>query len=316
MGVLALVAFGVPEGVMTGIARMTGITSLLPPSSVSIVRVQASRWPQGPDALPNDVRQPLPAGTVMDRLRRLRERPPLLIETATIAIPAASEGLRIVTPSLSLRDMTIITNGAPLDIETETLNVTNATIRAFPAGETDVTGRDGGQVRILVHGTVRGLLTVDLGGQAGAPGTPGVQGQRGAAGGSGRPARSGASECIAPAGPGSDGRAGGAGGPGGDAGDGGRGGTLDLTGGNPLELAAQVQFVASGGKGGVPGAGGAGGKGGPGGRGGSPAGVCFGNGAAGQDGPVGTPGSAGAAGRDGVPGALHIHEIGAFSDPS
>lgn len=315
VGLFALFAFGVPDSVMVGIARVTGVMSLMPQSSVPIVRVQASRWPQGPEALPKDVRRPLPDGTAMDRLRMLRERPPLLIETATITIPAGSDGLRIVTPSLSLRDMTIITNGAPLDIETETLDVANSTIRAFAEGEKDVAGRDAGQVRIVVHGVMRGLLTVDLTGEAGAAGTPGIQGQRGTPGELGQPARSGATECLVPAGRGTDGKAGGPGSPGGDAHNGGRGGTLDLTGQNPLDLAAQVQFIASGGKGGAPGPGGAGGKGGPGGRGGSPAGVCFGNGAAGQDGPVGTPGPSGAAGQDGEPGVLRVHDLGAARDP-
>lgn len=305
---IAVVAFGVPDSVMTSLARLTGMSSLLPRTAVQIVRMQSSRWPQGPDALPDAVREPL-AGSGVSRMQTLRERPPLLMETATIVIPPGSAGLRIVTPSLSMRDVTIVTNGAPVEIETETLDVTNATIRAFAADSADADGRDGGTVRILVHRSMRGLLTVDLSGQAGAPGKAGTPGPAGDSGRQGPAARSAPTECLAPAGRGGDGQAGSAGGAGGDGKAGGTGGTLDIAGRNPLDIASQVQFAAAGGKGGAPGPGGPGGKGGPGGRGGLPAGVCFGDGPPGGDGPDGPRGATGAAGRSGEDGVLHIHDL-------
>lgn len=308
VALIALVAFGVPDSLMTGLARMTGMTSLLPRTAVQVVRMQSSRWPQGPEALPEAVREPL-AGSGVGRVQTLRERPPLLIETATIVVPPGGAGLRIVTPSLSMRDVTIITNGAPVEIETEALDVTNATIRAFATDSPDADGRDGGTVRILVHRAMRGLLTVDLSGQAGAPGKAGAPGQAGAPGAQGPAARSGPTECLAPAGRGGDGKAGGAGGAGDDGKAGGKGGTLDVAGRNPLGIASQVQFAASGGKGGAGGPGGSGGRGGPGGRGGLPAGVCFGDGPPGGDGPDGPRGAAGAAGRNGADGVLHIHDL-------
>lgn len=305
--VIAVIAFGVPDFIMARVAQLTGLNGLLPVAATVPVRVHASRWPQAFDVLPAEVREPLPPSRGVGRLRALRERPALLIETATLVMPPGSQTLRIVTPALTLRDATLVTNGGSLEIETETLDITNSAIRA---SATDVgAGQGGGKVAIIVHESVRGVLVVDLSGRAGAPGAAGSAGAAGTPGRTGERARSGPTQCQTPAERGGNGTAGAAGAAGGPGAKGSNGGTLEIAAADPLGIAGQVQFSAAGGVGGPGGPGGAGGSGGAAGFGGAPAGVCFGNAPAGQAGAPGPQGPAGKAGEAGAEGAMTIVDL-------
>ena len=304
--VIALALFGVPDSVRTQLAQFTGIAGLLPRTLSGSVRVQSSRWPQPVSVLPQDAQTPLPDISGVARLRSLRERPSLLIETATlVATPGAA--IRIVTPALTLRDATIITNGASLEIETETLDVANSAIRSSAAE--GGAGNAGGDVRLTVRGAMLGVLTVDLSGSPGAAGSAGVPGQAGTPGVPGDRARSGPTTCLAPAGRGGDGMAGGAGGAGRPGAAGKPGGTLTVIAADPIGITGQMQFTATGGAGGTGGFGGAGGVGGPAGPGGAPAGVCFGSGAPGLQGPRGPTGPMGASGPPGPDGDMKVKAL-------
>ena len=304
--VLAVAAFGLPDVFWSTLAQVTGVERLLPTGSAGTVRIHSSRWPQDTTVLPAAVRQPLEGTSRVARLRELRAHPAIQIETATLVIPPGSETVHIVTPSLTLRDATLVTNGATLDIETEHLDATNSIVRAF-SDDDGVGGRDGGTVRIVVRGTADGVLRIDLSGQAGVPGAAGPAGAPGRDGAGGAKARSGPIECLAASGRGDSGRQGGPGGIGSNGSNGGNGGTLELYAGP--KIADHIQFSAPGGQGGAGGPGGGGGSGGAGGRGGEPAGVCFGNGTAGTDGTQGLPGPRGAGGTGGNEGAMHINPV-------
>lgn len=310
---IAFIAYGAPDPLWRALAGLTGATNLLPPSESGTVRVHSSRWPQDFGVLPAEVRKPLSATDPVGRVRELRERPGVLVETATLVAPAGSERLTLVTPALTLRDATLVTNGADLEIETEKLDALNSTIRAFPAdaaGGGPERARNGGTVRITVRGTMNGILRVDLSGQAGAAGQAGGPVSPGTRGAPGDKARSGATECAAPAGRGRNGGPGGRGEPGGTGRDGGDGGSLDVFAADPAAASRTVLFSAPAGRGGPGGAGGAGGPGGAGGAGGDPAGVCFGSGPTGFDGPRGPAGPAGEPGRAGANGEMRVRPLG------
>ena len=194
---IALALFGIPDVVRTQLAQTTGVAGLLPRTLSGSVRVQSSRWPQAMSVLPEEALTPLPDVSGVARLRALRERPSLLIETATL-LATPGDAIRIVTPALTLRDATIITNGASLEIETETLDVANSTIRSSPVEGGASTA--GGDVRLTVRGAMLGVLTVDLSGSPAAAGVAGTQGQPGKPGAPGDRARSGPTTCLAPAG--------------------------------------------------------------------------------------------------------------------
>lgn len=306
------VIFGTPEFLAAAIAQATGSVGLLPEPNLEPERVQSSQWPQDWSALPPSVRAAISETGKVARLRALRQRPPVIIESATLAARNPGAPLVLATPRLVLRDATIVTDGADLTLEVEELEVRNSVVRSFPNGAKAAggPGRGAGTLRLVVHDGVRGVLRVDLSGEAGLPGNPGALGAAGAAGEKGPRARSERNECQTPAGPGVRGGPGGRGGKGGDGTKGGDGGALEIIAADPAAVAAHIDFEAHGGAGGPAGPGGAGGPGGPGGLGGDPAGVCFGDGPAGAPGAPGPTGETGKAGQDGREGAMRLERAG------
>ncbi|MFO1115856.1 MAG: hypothetical protein U1E28_09250 [Beijerinckiaceae bacterium] len=283
------------------LARVTGKGVFLPPVSAPEARVERSSWPQNAAVLPKSVAPPLVQTNEMMRIDELRQRPPLLIEGATVVFDGTAAA-RIATSTLTLRNATIVTGGADLEIEVETLVADNSEIRAFLLTDTSPpkgAGRDGGRVRLVVHGRIGGVLRVDLSGQAGARGATGKPGQPGQPGGPGADARAAGGLCQNPAAAGGAGTPGGAGGNGENGAPGGAGGQFTFITRDPAEAGRHVEFTAEGGRGGAGGAGGPGGEGGAGGIGGEPAGACIGQGA---PGPRGANGQAGLAGQNGAMG--------------
>lgn len=288
------------------LARMTDKPGFLPPPTSAIERVDRSNWPQSATKIPAALQAPLTAGSEMMRIDELRQRPALLVDGATLLFDPEKPA-RIATSKLTLRDSSLITRGADLEIEVETLVIANGEIRAFQRDERPPTkdaGRDAGKLRLRVHGKISGVLRVDLGGQPGAAGSPGRQGAAGAPGAKGADAVSAADHCVKPAAVGATGGPGGKGGDGGDGASGGTGGQFTIFAKNPSEAAGNIEFAAEGGRGGAAGPGGPGGEGGPGGTGGAPAGLCMGDGPTGQHGPTGATGQPGKPGANGAAGAL------------
>jgi hypothetical protein len=311
--VAATIAYGLPEPVLVALAESTGLRVLLPQATLDTVHVPSSKWTQSAEAIPTAAREALPDDvTGLRRLRALRLRPPLAVESTALSATAGGRPGSIVTPSLTLRDATIFTNGAPLTIEVETLDSRNGVLRAFPpeAAAERGPGRGGGTIRLVIHGAITGTLAVDLTGEAGAAGLAGATGAVGPAGDRGATARPTADGCAAPAGRGADGARGAAGGAGQDGAAGGNGGMLEILADDPAAVATHVTFVSAGGPGGTAGMGGKGGPGGPGGIGGGPAGLCFGDGAGGRAGPAGPAGLPGLPGRAGTGGSLQLRQAG------
>ena len=305
---VAGIAFGLPDPVMGLLAQATGRSDLLPAAHLPTVQIGPSRWTQDAGVLPEATRDPLPQSGRIGRLRAIRARPPLTLDTTTLAVPPGARVLRIIAPRLTLRDTTLVANGVDVEIETERLDIANATILAYPPETATAPGAGGGggRVRITMHGPLHGILRVDLSGQAGAPGTPGAAGLPGLAGDTGSKARSALTTCLVRAGRGGRGTSGAAGAHGGDGAAGGDGGRLEIVGLDEATARDAIRFTAMGGAGGAIGAGGAGGAGGPGGLGGDPTGICFGNGPAGPEGPPGAAGLPGQAGQSGVAGRLDV----------
>lgn len=315
---LALAALGsaawyrYPAFLARELARVTGKPGFLPLPSAPETRVGRSNWPQAASVLPKSVQAPLTQMNEMMRIDELRDRPPLMIEGATIVFDGKAPA-RIATSRLTLRSASLVTNGAELEIEVETLVSDNSEIRSFlltGAAPAKGAGADGGKVRLIVHGRQSGVLRVDLEGQAGAAGAPGRAGQNGAAGAKGADARSTGGQCQAPAGAGAQGGAGTAGGAGDNGAPGGGGGQFTFVARNMAEASRHIEFTAEGGRGGAAGAAGPGGEGGPGGLGGDPAGVCIGAGPAGPRGPNGQPGVAGQPGASGPAGSMRTMTLG------
>ncbi len=288
------------------LARMTGKPGFLPAGSTAIERIDRSNWPQSAAKVPAALQAPTVERSEMMRIDELRQRPALVVDGATLVFDA-DKPARIATSRLTLRDSALLTSGADLDIEVETLVIENGEIRAFQPNEkppAQGAGREAGKVRLRVHGKISGVLRVDLGGQAGAAGRPGRPGAPGAAGAKGADAVSAAERCVKPAAAGAAGGQGAKGSDGGDGASGGAGGQFTVFAKDPTEAASHVEFAAEGGRGGAAGAGGPGGEGGPGGAGGAPAGLCIGDGAAGPRGPAGPPGQPGKSGANGAGGAM------------
>jgi hypothetical protein len=294
------------------LARVTGKPGLLPPPSTAEARVDRSNWPQSAVVLPKTVQTPLSKTNEILRIDELRQRPALMIEGATLVFDSATPS-RVATSKLTLRSATLVTNGADLEIEAETLVSDNSEIRAFLLTDTAPAkgpGKDAGRVRLIVHGRETGVLRIDLSGQAGSAGAPGKPGQAGTAGGRGADARSVNGVCQAPAGAGGQGGPGNAGGAGENGEPGGAGGQFTLITKDAAEAARHIEFSAEGGRGGAAGPGGPGGEGGAGGPGGAPAGVCLGDGAAGPRGVNGQPGTAGQPGAMGPAGSMRMLTLG------
>lgn len=288
------------------LARATGKAGFLPPPSTAIERVDRSNWPQNASKIPESLQAPLTETGEIMRIDELRQRPALMIDGATIVFDP-DKPVRIAASKLTLRDSTLVTHGADLDIEVETLVIENGEVRAFRTSDkppAQGAGRDAGKLRLRVHGRISGVLRVDLGGQGGAPGAPGRPGAVGAPGAKGADAVSAPERCVTPAAPGAAGGPGGKGGDGGDGASGGAGGEFTLFAKDGGEARAHVEFTAEGGKGGAAGAAGPGGEGGPGGPGGAPAGLCIGDGQPGPRGPAGLAGQPGKPGANGAAGAL------------
>lgn len=294
------------------LARATGKGVFLPPVSAPQARVERSSWPQSASVLPKAVMPPLSQTNEMMRIDELRQRPPLLIEGATVVFDG-SAAARIATPTLTLRNATIVTGGADLEIEVETLIADNSELRAFLLTDTSPpkgAGRDGGRLRLIVHGRIGGVLRVDLSGQAGARGAAGKAGQPGQPGGPGADAHSANGLCQSQAAPGGAGTPGGPGGAGENGAPGGAGGQFTFISRDPGEAGRHVEFTAEGGRGGAGGAAGPGGEGGAGGQGGQPAGACIGQGAPGQRGANGQSGAAGQNGAAGQAGSMRMLTLG------
>lgn len=288
------------------LARMTDKPGFLPPPTAAIERVDRSNWPQSASKIPAALQAPLTEKTEMMRIDELRQRPALIVDGATLVFDP-DKPARIATSKLTLRDSTLLTRGADLDIEVETLVIENGEIRSLRPNEkppAQGAGRDAGKVRLRVHGKITGVLRIDLGGQPGAPGAPGRPGAVGAPGAKGADAVSAADHCVKPAAAGAPGGPGGKGGDGGDGASGGAGGEFTIFAKTPSEAASHIEFAAEGGRGGAAGPGGPGGEGGPGGQGGAPAGLCMGDGQSGPRGPAGAAGQAGKPGGNGPAGAM------------
>jgi len=288
------------------LARLTDKPGFLPSPTTALERVDRSNWPQSASKISDSLQTPLSATTEMMRIDELRQRPALLVDGATLVFDP-DKPARIATSKLTLRDSTLLTHGADLDIEVETLVIENGEIRAFRSTEkppTQGAGRDAGKVRLRVHGVITGVLRIDLGGQPGAAGASGGPGAVGAPGAKGADASSAADHCVKPAAPGAPGGPGGKGGDGGDGASGGAGGQFTIFAKTPSEAASHIEFAAEGGRGGAAGPGGPAGEGGPGGPGGAPAGLCMGDGQAGPRGPAGAAGQAGKPGANGAAGAM------------
>lgn len=288
------------------LARMTGKPGFLPAASTAVERVDRSNWAQSAAKIPAALQEPATERAEMMRIDELRQRPALMVDGATLVFDA-DKPARIATSRLTLRDSTLVTHGADLDIEVETLVIENGEIRAFLPGEkppAQGAGREAGKVRLRVHGKISGVLRVDLGGQPGAAGQPGRPGGPGAAGAKGADAVSAAERCVKSASTGAAGGQGAKGGDGGDGASGGAGGQFTIFAKDPSEAASHIEFAAEGGRSGAAGPGGPGGEGGPGGAGGAPAGLCMGDGQAGARGPSGPPGQPGKAGANGAAGAM------------
>ncbi|MCB1545237.1 MAG: hypothetical protein KDJ30_13455, partial [Rhodoblastus sp.] len=230
------------------LARMTDKPGFLPPPTSAIERVDRSNWPQSATKIPTTLQAPLTAGSEMMRIDELRQRPALLIDGATLLFDPEKPA-RIAASKLTLRDSALITRGADLDIEVETLVIENGEIRAFrpsdkpPAKDA---GRDAGKLRLRVHGRISGVLRVDLGGQPGAAGAAGRPGAVGAPGAKGADAVSASDHCVKPATAGATGGPGGKGGDGGDGASGGTGGQFTVFAKNPSEAAGNIEFAAEG----------------------------------------------------------------------
>ena len=294
------------------LARVTGKPGFLPLPSAPEARVDRSNWPQAASVVPKSVQAPLTQTRAMMRIDEMRQRPPLMIEGATIVFDGKTPA-RIATSRLTLRSASLITNGADLEIEVETLVADNSEIRSFlltDSAPAKGAGRDGGKVRLIVHGLQRGVLRVDLEGQAGAAGAPGRAGQNGGGGAKGADARSAGGQCQAQAGAGAQGAPGGAGGNGENGGPGGGGGKCTFVARDMAVASRHVEFTAEGGRGGAAGPAGPGGEGGGGGLGGEPAGVCIGAGPAGARGANGQAGAAGQPGAAGPAGAMRTMTLG------
>ncbi len=288
------------------LAQITGKPGFLPAPTTAVERVDRSNWPQSASKIPAALQQPLTARSEMMRIDELRQRPALVLDGATLVFDSEKPA-RIATSKLTLRDSALLTRGADLDIEVETLVIENGEIRAFPPSEkppAQGAGRDAGKLRLRVHGKITGVLRVDLGGQPGAPGTAGKPGAMGQPGAKGENAVSAPERCVKPAASGAPGGAGAKGGDGGDGASGGAGGQFTLFAKDASEAAGHVEFAANGGRGGAAGPAGPGGEGGPGGPGGAPAGLCIGDGQPGPRGPTGPAGQPGKAGADGAAGAM------------
>ncbi len=287
------------------LARATGKPGFLPAPTAAVERVDRSNWPQPPSKIPASLQAPLVENGAIMRIDELRQRPALMLDGATIVFDP-DKPARIAASRLTLRDSTLVTRGADVDIEVETLVIENGEIRAFASDDKPLqgAGRDAGKVRLRVHGKISGVLRVDLGGQNGASGAPGRAGATGQQGGKGADAVSAPERCVAPAASGGAGSPGGKGGDGGDGASGGAGGQFTLLAKDPSEAAGHIDFTAEGGRGGAPGQPGPGGEGGAGGPGGAPAGLCMGDGQPGPRGPSGPNGQPGKAGANGAGGAL------------
>ncbi|MFV0279679.1 MAG: hypothetical protein ACK5JM_02820, partial [Rhodoblastus sp.] len=235
------------------LARTTGKPGFLPAPTSLVERVDRSNWPQSATKIPESLRAPPSETSEIMRIDELRRRPALVIDGATLVFDA-DKPARIATSKLTLRDSVLMTRGADLDIEVETLVVGNGEIRAFAANEkppAQGAGRDAGKLRLRVHGKMTGVLRVDLGGQAGAPGLPGRPGAAGAPGAKGENAVSGAERCEKPASAGGPGAPGARGGDGEDGASGGAGGQFTLFAKDPADSAAHIEFAAEGGRGGA-----------------------------------------------------------------
>jgi hypothetical protein len=301
--------FGWPAKGALFVARVFSDASLVPRDDLTPVTIGPSSSQQTFDVLPATMLGPLVPSDPIDRVEALGHRPPLVIDGAVVSAGGPGQSRTIAVPSLTLRNGSIVTNGADIVIEVIDLIVENGSIQSFetPASpRPGKAGRSGGTVRIRVHGSIVGTLRTDLSGEAGTPGKNGTQGSPGPAGAKGDNAASGLVDCSRGAG---RGRAGGPGGPGGDGEPGlpgGAGGTLIVVAEDVDLFRPRITFDAPGGSGGSGGEAGQGGPGGPGGPGGSPVGLCSGGGPTGDSGPQGPPGQHGSTGPDGADGVVRF----------
>ena len=309
--------FGWPPNGAVLIARIFQATELVPRSNLDPVTIGAPA--KAFDALPTPVVGPILPSDPIERVRELGKRPPVVIDGAVFSIGGPGDSRTISTQTLTLRSSSLITNGADLTIEVIDLIVENASIRSFEHPETPrqhQEGRDGGTVRLRIHGRIIGVLPVNLSGEAGDAGDEGGTGAKGGTGANGDNAASGAFDCKRGAGRGRPGATGGRGADGAPGLAGGAGGTLIVVTTRADTVRQQVQFIALGGRGGKGGAGGDGGPGGDGGSGGSPRGYCQGSGprgASGEQGPSGSPGPDGSSGADGKIQFTETTQIGSES---
>jgi hypothetical protein len=119
---------------------------------------------------------------------------------------------------------------------------------------------------IIIAGSIKGRLVVNLSGQSGGKGGPGGEGGRGGGGGYGNPASQSAFDCRRGPGNGQPGGKGGAAGSGGQGGNAGNGGVLFAVLSDPAKVQENTLLLADagnpglGGEAGKPGIGGAGGR--------------------------------------------------------
>lgn len=284
-----------PEGRKAG-ARLLGAPDLL--ISEPDTRVMVSNA----DSLPAGVLDPNLPTDIFDRVQALSLRPSLTVSTELVLPAKSGEKIALYVNTLDLRNGRIITQGGNVTIEAVTIIGNQSAIRAFEESATDTSGTSGGMVKLIVHGSINGNLTVDLSARPGAKGLDGVKGVTGAQGAQGSHAASGLIGCLSGADRGQTGGQGGTGTRGEDGKPGGQGGELLVKARDIHGAKNAISFTSKGGIGGAKGVGGPGGDGGQGGQGGRARGLCQGDGPQGGPGPTGNPGDDGLRGADGASG--------------
>lgn len=158
---------------------------------------------------------------------------------------------------------------------------------------------------VLIAGSIRGRLVINLSGQSGGKGGQGGEGGRGGAGGYGNPASQSAFDCRRGPGNGQSGGKGGAAGPGGSGGNAGNGGVLIAILSDPAKIPENTLLLADAGNPGLGGEAGKPGIGGPGGRVGQEAlPWCRQTASNGSPGLLGAPASSGSSGERGLNGSM------------
>ncbi|MFO1302994.1 MAG: hypothetical protein U1F54_04635 [Burkholderiales bacterium] len=297
--------FGTPPAGARLLAKWLDDPALLPTQGKrQEIRVETDRsW----STLPESLRTPTLGANRMALSEELGSRPDLVVVGARLVIDANAGSSTIAVRSLTLRNAEVVTNGTTVTIEAlEVISDDGSVVSYRDATLVSATGAgtSGGRVTLVIAGSLRGNLKVQLPGQGGKDGANGNAGGKGAAGAPGNNAASGLIDCQRGAGNGGPGQSGGKGEDGTPGANGGNGGDLVIRAKNPEPVVQAIAFSAPGGGGGVGGKGGAGGPGGDGGRGGSPVGLCSGSGQTGPGGPQGPPGSDGKPGTSGSAGRI------------